>query len=67
MPKKMIDVDMGELERYLKKPRTIEEIQARFKLASRMTAINVITKATYYIHIYESDKIKGRVLYGIME
>lgn len=66
MPKKMIDVDMGELERYLKKPRTIEEIQARFKLASRMITINVITKATYHIHIYESDKIKGRVLYGIM-
>lgn len=64
----MIDFDMQKLIKYLKKPRTIEEIRKKFSLSSATIVYNILDKATYQVYIYETDKTPGDVIrYGVME
>lgn len=52
MPK-LIDIDMKALEEYLLTPHTADEIQEQFKIKSHMAVLNVVTKATYRMYLYE--------------
>lgn len=59
--------DFSKLEKFLKTPKSIEEIQEKFKIESYQTAKFIIQMATYCILIYETDGGKGHKKYGIME
>lgn len=59
------NTDFQALYDFLEIPRSSMEIMKKFKIKSRLECLNFINAATYRMMIYETDKIKGIVYYGI--